>query len=65
MSTTEENTKAFLAGLSELSRKYGVGIGGCGCCGSPFITSQDKDCPGGYEESDLNDGQICWNREKV
>lgn len=29
--------KEFLKELSKLSRKHGVYIGGCGCCGSPFL----------------------------
>ncbi|MCR6116654.1 hypothetical protein HXA31_20205 [Salipaludibacillus agaradhaerens] len=27
----------FLKELSELSRKHKMYIGGCGCCGSPFV----------------------------
>ena len=27
----------FLDELTELSRKHGFAIGGCGCCGSPWI----------------------------
>jgi len=27
----------FLAELSELSKKYGMYIQGCGCCGSPWV----------------------------
>jgi hypothetical protein len=30
---------AFLKELSELSLKHGFFIGGCGCCGSPFVDS--------------------------
>ena len=27
----------FLKELAELTQKYGIKIGGCGCCGSPFL----------------------------
>lgn len=33
----EEKKKQFILGLAELTRKYGIAIGGCGCCGSPFL----------------------------
>ena len=32
----------FLKELSELSTKYDLYIGGCGCCGSPWIASKDS-----------------------
>ena len=31
----------FMAELSDLTNKYGIEIGGCGCCGSPFVTGSD------------------------
>lgn len=32
----EQKVLEFLGELTELSKKYGIYIGGCGCCGSPF-----------------------------
>lgn len=32
-----DNEKKFLIGLAMLTRETGVEIGGCGCCGSPFL----------------------------
>lgn len=33
----------FLTELTKLTDKYGFGIGGCGCCGSPWVTSDGID----------------------
>lgn len=27
----------FLKELSDLTKKYNISIGGCGCCGSPYL----------------------------
>lgn len=32
-----EKVGAFLAELTILTRKHGIRIDGCGCCGSPFL----------------------------
>jgi hypothetical protein len=40
--TKEERQDKFLAELTKLTMKYGVAIGGCGCCGSPFLTHLEK-----------------------
>jgi hypothetical protein len=32
-----EKEKAFLDELTELSKKHGLIIDGCGCCGSPYF----------------------------
>lgn len=29
--------QGFLTELGELSKRYGIVIGGCGCCGSPYL----------------------------
>lgn len=29
--------ESFLSELTELTRKYKIKIGGCGCCNSPFL----------------------------
>ena len=41
-------TNAFLDELTALTRKHRVVIGGCGCCGSPFVTALKQD-EEGYE----------------
>jgi hypothetical protein len=37
----EAKTKAFLLELRALTVKHGVEIGGCGCCGSPWLAEAD------------------------
>ena len=32
-----ENINNFLKELEQLTNKYGLYIGGCGCCNSPYI----------------------------
>lgn len=32
----------FLEELSALTKKYGFEIGGCGCCGSPYLTDLNE-----------------------
>jgi len=44
VSLSKERIDAFLKQLTELSLRTGVVIGGCGCCGSPFMQSTDKKC---------------------
>ena len=35
--SVDERIEAFVCGLSELTKRYGLAVGGCGCCGSPFL----------------------------
>ena len=37
-----EKVKDFLTELSALTQKYGIAIGGCGCCGSPWLYYTDE-----------------------
>lgn len=34
---TEDQLEAFRDDLTALTKKHGIVIGGCGCCGSPFM----------------------------
>lgn len=34
--------QGFLTELGELSKRYGIEIGGCGCCGSPYLDYIDE-----------------------
>lgn len=37
----KEKIKEFLKELTELSKKHEIYIGGCGCCGSPFLCTDN------------------------
>lgn len=41
----QDDVNGFLNELLELSKKYKIEIGGCGCCGSPFLTGIDDGSP--------------------
>ena len=41
--TNKKRLDKFLKELSELSNEYGFIIGGCGCCGSPWVDEVDGD----------------------
>ena len=43
---TKKELESFLADLTALSEKHNLFIGGCGCCGSPWI-----DRPGAPNEA--------------
>ena len=38
MTIEQSRIDAFLKELFELSLKHRISIGGCGCCGSPFLS---------------------------
>ena len=56
--------KCFLLELSELTNKYEIAIGGCGCCGSPYIIDFKKQYQGDNLEFDVKQQKyILENKE--
>lgn len=57
--------EGFLKELSAVSNKYGLTIGGCGCCGSPWV-SDFRDTPGHYITNDYGgeDAHLTWCSDK-
>jgi hypothetical protein len=53
--------REFVRELSKLSRRYKISIGGCGCCGSPFLTPMGKS-DGRYEVTKDFDG-LHWKMD--
>lgn len=50
-----EKKKEFLEELTALTKKYGIYIDGCGCCGSPYLTEG---------EPTWTNGDLAWDAEK-
>lgn len=46
----------FLSKLTDLTRKYKTAIGGCGCCGSPYIFRTEGE--GHYKVFDFDPSNI-------
>lgn len=42
MKITPEAARAFILELEALTRKHGISVDGCGCCGSPFLSTVDN-----------------------
>ncbi len=58
-----ENEKQFILALRELSLKHRVVVGGCGCCGSPWVVEQKEEHfspEAGYAIEIPHDGDISW-----
>lgn len=51
----EERQSQFLKELSALSRKHKITVGGCGCCGSPWLHHDSKLRGGKYEIDEMSD----------
>lgn len=65
------NLEDFLYELTLLSKKYGVLIGGCGCCNSPFIEEIDDTLPyfcgsnGHYECENILYSHLSWEKGEI
>ena len=59
-----ENERKFLVGLEKLSRETGVVIGGCGCCGSPYLREMGAESSqSGYGFGST--GEVLWISERA
>ena len=57
---TTQQIKKFRAELTELSRRHGIAIAGCGCCGSPWV-EKINDPDGRYDLEDPTIGStVMW-----
>ncbi len=58
---TVKQVEEFLRDLNKVSRKHKVIIGGCGCCGSPFLYYMEK-TSGRYEIKEIGSENLHWKR---
>ncbi len=60
----EKAVEAFLKDLTKLSLKHGITIGGCVCCGSPWLMKHEKKLDGSYRV-DGNNGALSFYDSEV
>lgn len=53
--TDNEKVEKFLRDLTALSKAYDLWIGGCGCCGSPYIMKGNGDVIADELKVNIND----------
>lgn len=58
-----ERLENFLKELAELTKKYNIAIGGCGCCGSPYIDDFQKEFEG--DNLEFDEGKQIYELEKI
>lgn len=63
MKVNERAVKAFLKDLTKLSLKHGITIGGCGCCGSPWLMGHEKKLDGSYRVDGDNEALSFYGPE--
>lgn len=61
----EPGAVAFLEELAGLTRKYGLKVWGCGCCGSPELVKLEPEEFGEeYEYNAGYQGELDWSKAK-
>jgi hypothetical protein len=56
----KERYNAFLKELTKITKKHKIAIGGCGCCGSPYLVSVEKSKGTRYTH-DGEFGEVLWS----
>lgn len=51
----DDKKQQFISELTSLSQKYGLTIGGCGCCGSPWVAEMEPSEKNGSYSLDGHD----------
>ena len=65
MDKLTDGQREFVAGLTELTRRTGVFVEGCGCCGSPFLESGEPSA-GAYEaygDGTVEQPTVKWRKD--
>jgi hypothetical protein len=55
-----DDERNFIIELEALSRKYKVLVGGCGCCGSPYLTKISDECEWDEREGYTYEDRLDW-----
>ena len=55
LNETDKKVSEFMDKLAELSRSMGIYVGGCGCCGSPFLDIDGIDSDIRFEDIVIRD----------
>lgn len=68
MRIKERDEAGFLKELTELTKKYGLVVSGCGCCDSPYLMDVDwewVDKPIADNEYQFEGDQIVFKKKEV